>query len=68
MRKFVYEGRTFPDPDPRMNIDEVRHHFMESFPALNNASSSETKDGEDTITTFTKRVGTKGDDQWNTTE
>ncbi len=60
MREFVYDGRSFPDPDPTLTVDEVRQHMANFFPELSNASSSESKRGEDTVITLTKRVGTKG--------
>jgi len=60
MRVFVYDGREFPDPDPKLKVDEVRQHFATFFPELSNAESKESKRGEDTIIEFKKRVGTKG--------
>lgn len=59
-RKFMYDGKEIQDPDPGMSIDEVRQSLAEYFPELYNAASSEKKDGENTIITFQKRVGTKG--------
>lgn len=59
-RKFVYDGREFPDPDPELKVDEVRQHFAHFFPELSNAETKESKRGEDTIHEFKKRVGTKG--------
>ena len=59
-RKFIYDGKELPDPDPGMKVDEVRQNFAEFFPELSNASRTEKKDGEDTVITFSKRVGTKG--------
>jgi len=60
IRVFVYDGTEYPDPDPNMSVDEVRQGLLFAFPELSNASTSETKRGEDTIYTFQKRVGTKG--------
>lgn len=59
-RKFIYDGKPLDDPDPSMKIDEVRQSYAEYFPELYNAEHTEKKDGEDTVITFTKRVGTKG--------
>ena len=59
-RIFVYEGRDFPDPDPSITVEEVRHHFTDFFPELANADTSEAKRGQDTVYTFSKRVGNKG--------
>lgn len=60
MRIFVYDGREFPDPDPNLTVDQVRQHMANYFPELSNATSSENKEGENTVITLTKRVGTKG--------
>lgn len=59
-RIFIYEGKEYPDPDPKMKPDDVRRGWVEFFPELANAEIKETKRGDDTIFTFTKRVGTKG--------
>lgn len=64
-RIFVYDGRKFPDPDPKMTVDEVRQHFTTFFPELSNASSTESKEGDDTLYTFSRRVGTKGEEHDN---
>lgn len=60
IRKFVVEGHVYPDPDPNMTADEVRQDLASMMPELSNAETSTAKDGEDTIVTFRKRVGTKG--------
>ena len=59
-RIFRYDGREFPDPDPRMPVEDVRKQLGEFFPELANADTREEKRGDDTIYTFTKRIGTKG--------
>lgn len=66
-RIFVYDGREFPDPDPKLKVDEVRQHMSAFFPELSNAETKEstrpsmTTPGEtDTIVEFKRRVGTKG--------
>lgn len=59
-RIFVYDQREFPDPDPKLPIDEVRKQLAEFFPELANAEAREERRGEDTVVTFTKRIGTKG--------
>jgi len=66
-RVFIYDGREFPDPDPKLLVDEVRQHMTTYFPELSNA---ETKDlGERKVANseevehlyeFKRRVGTKG--------
>lgn len=60
MRVFVYDGREFPDPDPKMSVDEVRQSMTSFFPELANADTRQSKRGEDDIIEFKKRVGTKG--------
>ena len=60
VRKFVVDGREFPDPDPGLTVDQVRQHFADFFPELANAETKESKSGDDHVYTFSKRVGTKG--------
>lgn len=59
-RLFVYDNREFPDPDPKMSVENVRHQLLDFFPELANAETREDKRGEDTVYTFSKRIGTKG--------
>ncbi len=59
-RKFYYDGKELPDPDPAMSIDEVRQSMSDFFPELSNATHTSKKDGDDEVITFAKRVGTKG--------
>lgn len=59
-RAFIIEGREFADPDPRMTPDEVRQHFANFFPELNNATTNRNLRGEDEVYTFEKTVGRKG--------
>ncbi len=59
-RQFIYDGKTYPDPDSKMSPEEVRQSMAGFFPELSNAETKESKKGEDTIYTFSKRVGTKG--------
>jgi len=60
VRKIIYDGREFPDPDPNMSVDEVRQAMSSFFPELANADVKTDKQGEDTIIRMSKRVGTKG--------
>lgn len=60
MRKFIYDGRTFPDPSPDLSVDEVRQSLSNFFPELATATATEKKEGEDTIILLEKKVGTKG--------
>jgi PRTRC genetic system protein C len=59
-RIFSYDGREFPDPDPKVPVEEVRRQLAEFFPELVNADTRESKRDPDTLYTFTKRIGTKG--------
>ena len=59
-RKFVYDNREFPDPDPGLSVEDVRRQMAEHFPELANAETREEKRGDDVIFTFSKRIGTKG--------
>ena len=59
-RLFVCDGREFPDPDSKLSVDEVRKQLADFFPELANADAREEQRGEDTVVTFTKRIGTKG--------
>ncbi len=68
VREFVYDGRAFPDPDPKMTVEEVRQSMVPFFPELSNADTSgptkrKTKTDpavEDDLYEFKRRVGTKG--------
>jgi PRTRC genetic system protein C len=59
-RLFLYDGRTFPDPDPRLSVEDVRRQLSDFFPELTNADTREELRGEDTLYTFARRIGTKG--------
>jgi PRTRC genetic system protein C len=59
-RVFVYDGRSFPDPDPALSVEQVRQQLAEYFPELANAETREEQRGEDTQFTFSRRIGTKG--------
>jgi len=59
-RIFVYDGREFPDPDPKMSPEQVRQNLSSLLPELANADTRQSKRGEDDVYTFQKRVGTKG--------
>src|SRR5438477_10019146 len=59
-RLFLYDGRTFPDPDPRLSVEVVRRQLSDFFPELTNADTREEPRGEDTLYTFARRIGTKG--------
>ena len=60
MRIIVINGREYPDPDPKMSIEEVRQFETNFFPELANAETKQSKRGDDDIIEFIKRVGVKG--------
>ena len=59
-RLFVYDGRTHPDPDPTMTVEQVKETMAAFFPELATAEAQTTQRGEDTVHEFVRRVGTKG--------
>jgi PRTRC genetic system protein C len=59
-RVFVYDSREFPDPDPKLSVEDVRRQFLDFFPELANAETREETRGGDAVYTFSKRIGTKG--------
>lgn len=59
-RVFVYDGREFPDPDPKLPVDEVRQTFAALMPELANAETRTSQRGEDEVYEFKRRVGDKG--------
>ena len=60
MRKFIYDGREFPDPNVDWDPDRVRQSLATLMPGLSNAEVKHRTEGEDEIYEFTRRVGTKG--------
>lgn len=59
-REFIYDGRTFPDPDPEMPVDEIRKMLADFLPELATAETTQNQVGDVTVIEFKKRVGTKG--------
>ena len=59
-RFFIYDERTFPDPDPELTVDQVRATLADFYPELTNARVKETTQDQDTTYEFQKQVGTKG--------
>lgn len=59
-RKFVYDSREFPDPDPSKTPEEVRILMTDFFPELVNAEIREQTKDEDTYIEFVRKTGTKG--------
>ena len=59
-RIFVYDGKEHPDPDPGLNVEQVRERMADFYTELSGAKHTAIKRGEDTIYEFQKQVGTKG--------
>lgn len=60
MRIFVYDGRELADPDPTLNVDQVKAIFANFLPEVATADVSTSQRGDDTVYVFQRRVGTKG--------
>jgi PRTRC genetic system protein C len=68
VRKFAYDGREFPDPDPAASAEQVKQMMSAFFPELATAEVKEHKDPKDANTTiyeFIRKTGTKGSKPWN---
>lgn len=77
-RIFVYDNREFGDPNPRWTVDEVRQSMAEYFTELSNADTKDLGTRKRPMTDaagqstevnqhlwqFTKRVGTKGEEDY----
>jgi len=59
-RKFIVDGREWPDPDPNRSVEEVKGMMTSFFPEIATAEVRETHAGEDTAYEFVRRTGTKG--------
>ena len=62
IRKFSYDGREFPDPNPALTPEQVREQFIPFFPELQTAEIKEHKDGDTIIYEMIRKTGTKGND------
>lgn len=38
VREFIFDGETFPDPNPEMTIGEVTNHYANLYPEWTTAS------------------------------
>lgn len=59
-RIFIVDGVTYPDPGPDVTPEQFKQLMVTFLPELSNADMTETKQGEDTIYRYQRRVGTKG--------
>ncbi|MDD5060741.1 MAG: PRTRC system protein C [Candidatus Marinimicrobia bacterium] len=64
VRKFAYDNREFPDPDPALTPEQVKQNMAPFFPELATAEIREHKIGEDTVYEFIRKTGTKGTKKW----
>lgn len=60
VRRIIVEGTEYPDPSPESSIDEIQQMLASFMPEMATADRTETKQGNDTIFQFKKKVGTKG--------
>jgi PRTRC genetic system protein C len=60
-REFVFDGRTLPDPNPNMSVEQVRDMYIPTHPEITTASVTgpETIDGKLRYT-FSRVIGHKG--------
>ena len=59
-RIFIVDGITYPDPGPEVTPDQFKQMMAGFLPELATAEMTESKQGEDTVYRFNKRVGVKG--------
>jgi len=63
-RKFVVDGREWPDPDPNLSVDQVKQMMTNFFPELDSATTTKHEQGGEEIYEFIRRTGTKGLASW----
>jgi PRTRC genetic system protein C len=60
-REFFYNGSRIPDPDPKMNVEEVRELLTTSYPEIATATMTGPEDtGTALRYTFLRAIGSKG--------
>jgi PRTRC genetic system protein C len=60
-REFVFNGSRIPDPDPHMNIDQVRDLLTPSYPEIATATMTGPEDtGTSLRYSFSRAIGSKG--------
>ena len=67
-RVFVIENRVFPDPDPKLTIDEVQRHLMNFYPQLYGADVKQVKHGEYIFTPKSTYAAAMTDNDWEEPE
>ena len=60
-REFFYNASRIPDPDPKMEIDQVRELLTPSYPEIATATTTGPEDtGTALRYTFSRAIGSKG--------
>jgi PRTRC genetic system protein C len=60
-REFLYNGSRIPDPDPKMEIEQVRELLTPSYPEIATATMTGPEDtGTALRYTFSRAIGSKG--------
>lgn len=60
-REFFYNGSRIPDPDPKMDIEQVRDLLSPSYPEIATATMTGPEDtGTALRYTFSRAIGSKG--------
>jgi PRTRC genetic system protein C len=60
-REFVYNGSRIPDPDPKMEIEQIRELLTPSYPEIATATMTGPEDtGSALRYTFARAIGSKG--------
>ena len=59
-RVFVYDGKEYPDPSPELTVQQVQEQLGQFMGEIIGSKVTEARRGQDTVYTFEKRVGVKG--------
>jgi PRTRC genetic system protein C len=60
-REFLYNGSRIPDPDPKMDIEQVRDLLAPSYPEIVTATMTGPEDtGTALRYTFSRAIGSRG--------
>ncbi len=60
-REFVFDSNVLPDPDPAMEVEEVREMYIATYPAITTATvEGPAVVGDKMRYTFTRAIGSKG--------
>jgi PRTRC genetic system protein C len=61
LREFTYNGIKLPDPNPEMNLDQVREVYSPAYPELTTAAIEGPEVTNDALVyRFVRAVGAKG--------